>query len=154
MNLEIFSKRLKELMEMEGESNRSLSIKINVDRTCIRYWLNGVYYPKYPALIKLSTFFNVSVDYLVGLEDAMDSVPAFQLSQEMSAMEISENLRGKVTTYMKEKNLTYYAMSKALNIDQTTFTKWFQNVSIPEVGTLLKLSRVMKVSLYALLGGK
>ena len=47
-----FSKRLKDLMEMEGLSNRALSMKINVDRASIRLWLSGRFYPRYDALIR------------------------------------------------------------------------------------------------------
>ena len=68
-----FSKRLKDLMEMEGLSNRALSMKINVDRASIRLWLSGRFYPRYDALIKLAAFFNVSIDYLIGLENVTDN---------------------------------------------------------------------------------
>ena len=55
-----FSKRLKDLMEMEGLSNRALSMKINVGRASIRLWLSGRFYPRYDALIKLAAFFEVN----------------------------------------------------------------------------------------------
>ncbi len=153
MNLEIFSKRLKEQMEMEGESIRSLSIKIGVDRTSIRYWLKGIFFPKLEALIKLSAFFNVSIDYLVGLEENMDSADSFKECKEISLAAISEKFVKQLCAYMTEKNLTIYAMSKELDIDQKAFTKWLRNGSMPEVGTLLKLTRLMKVSMHTLLGG-
>lgn len=152
MNLEIFSKRLKELMEMEGESIRSLSIKMGVDRTSIRYWLKGIYFPKYDALIKLSAFFNVSVDYLVGLEENMDSAASFKDCEEISAAEISEKFVKKLGAYMTEKNLTIYAMSKELDIDQKAFTKWLRNGSMPSVVALIKLARLMHVPIHTLLG--
>ena len=152
MNLEIFSKRLKELMEMEGESIRSLSIKIDVDRTSIRYWLKGIYFPKYDALIKVSAFFNVSADYLVGLEENMDSAASFKGSKEISAAEISEKFVKQLSAYMTEKNLTIYAMSKELDIDQKAFTKWLRNGSMPSVAVLIKLARLMHVPLHTLLG--
>ena len=44
MYLEIFAKRLKDLMEMEAESNRSLSIKLKVERKSVRGWLNGEFF--------------------------------------------------------------------------------------------------------------
>lgn len=69
MYLEKFSKRLKELMELEGVSIRALSQKINVERKNIRLWLAGKFFPRYDALIKLSVFSGVRIDYLLGRDD-------------------------------------------------------------------------------------
>ena len=71
MYLEKFSKRLKELMELEGLSVRALSLKINVERRSIRLWLAGKFFPRYDALIKLSVFFGVRIDYLLGRDDTL-----------------------------------------------------------------------------------
>ena len=154
MYLEIFAKRLKDLMEIESESNRALSMKVGVDRKCIRGWLKGKFFPKYNALIKLSAHFKVSVDYLVGLEDVMDAVWCFKENREVSKTEISKNLIAILNAYMSEKQLTNYAMAKRLDIDQNAFKKWLKNGSIPEVITLIKLARLMSVSMYVLLGGE
>ena len=75
MYMQLFSNRLKDLMDLEGESNRSLSIKIGADRKSIRCWLSGKFFPKYDALIKLSIHFKVRVDYLIGLEEVLENEP-------------------------------------------------------------------------------
>lgn len=67
MYLEKFSKRLKELMELEGFSIRALSLKIKVERRSIQLWLAGKFFPRYDALIKLSIYFGVRIDYLLKL---------------------------------------------------------------------------------------
>ena len=154
MYLEIFAKRLKDLMEIETESSRVLSIKRGVDRKCIRGWLNGKFFPRYNALIKLSAHFKVSVDYLVGLEDVMGDAGSFQAHQARTKAEISENLVAILSEYMSERQLTNYAMAKKLDIDQKSLKKWFQNGSVPEVITLIKTSRLTSVSMYTLLGGE
>ncbi len=65
MRLEIFSKRLKELMDLEGCSIRALSNKIGSDRKSIRLWLSGAFYPRSEGMIKLSIYFKVTVDLLL-----------------------------------------------------------------------------------------
>lgn len=45
MYLDIFSARLKDLMELEGTSIRALSLKICADRKSIRHWLQGKHFP-------------------------------------------------------------------------------------------------------------
>lgn len=149
MYLDKFSKRLKELMELEGLSKRALSLRLHVDRKSIRLWLNGVYFPRYDALIKLSLYFKVWINYLVGIDDhignrfkdsgiELNAVPAY----------FCETLK----KYMQEKRLTKYAVAKKIRTDQKTLTKWLTQGSMPETATVIKIAQWMNVSLDELLG--
>ncbi len=153
MSLDEFSKRLKHLMELEGISNRALSIKINVDRASIRLWLGGKYYPRYDALIKLSVFFKVRIDSLVGLE-AMVEVEDPSPLEEGFREKAQHNFFEKVSGYMQENHLTKYALSKKIHIDQKAFTNWLTKGSMPETGMVIQLAKVMHVSIDELLGRK
>ena len=66
---EIFSNRLKELRMEAGISQRTLANAINVTQKAIDFWEKGINEPKLSCLIKLAQYFNVSIDYLAGLED-------------------------------------------------------------------------------------
>ncbi len=66
---EIFSNRLKELRMEAGISQRTLANAINATQKAIDFWEKGINEPKLSFLIKLAQFFNVSIDYLAGLED-------------------------------------------------------------------------------------
>ena len=66
---EIFSNRLKELRLEAGISQRTLANVINATQKAIDFWEKGINEPKLSFLIKLAQFFNVSIDYLAGLED-------------------------------------------------------------------------------------
>ena len=48
---------------------KQLSQKIDTTDATISNWENGVNEPKISYLIRLAKFFNVSSDYLLGLED-------------------------------------------------------------------------------------
>lgn len=85
MYLEKFSKRLKELMELEGFSIRALSLKIKVERRSIQLWLAGKFFPRYDALIKLSIYFGV--DYLLGLDDTLIELNRESIDFESSNFE-------------------------------------------------------------------
>lgn len=65
----VFSERLKELRIEKGVGQIELSKEINVSKGIISLWENGLREPKLSNLISLSQFFDVSIDYLVGLED-------------------------------------------------------------------------------------
>ncbi len=153
MGLDTFSTRLKDLMELEGISKRALSIKIGVDRASIRLWLSGNYYPRCDALIKLSSFFKVSIDALVGLEEAVEN--AYIVVDEENAIEKArESFCIAVKEYMQKKKWTKYAFAKALNIDQKAFANWFLKGSVPETATIIKVAQTMKISIEELLGRK
>lgn len=98
MYLEKFSKRLKELMELEGFSIRALSLKIKVERRSIQLWLAGKFFPRYDALIKLSIYFGVRIDYLLGLDDTL-----IELNRESIDFESSNFETVLIRIYPKEK---------------------------------------------------
>ena len=56
-------------MKEKGINQRQLSKNASIPTTTISGWLNADRLPDYNALIKLSMFFDVSADYLLGLED-------------------------------------------------------------------------------------
>ena len=151
MYMQLFSNRLKDLMELEGESNRSLSIKIGVDRKSIRCWLSGKFFPKYDALIKLSIHFKVRVDYLIGLEEVLENEPQAPNNATPIA-EVPQRFLSLMNNYMEEHHLTNYAMAKQLKMDQKAFTKWLKKGSMPETATLIKLVHATGISANTLLG--
>ena len=65
----MFKEILIDLMKEKQINQRQLSIQANIPTTTISGWLNAGRLPDYNALIKLRMFFNVTADYLLGLED-------------------------------------------------------------------------------------
>ena len=64
-----FAERLKELRIEKSVGQIELSKAINVSKGIISLWENNLREPKLSNLVALSTYFKVSIDYLVGLED-------------------------------------------------------------------------------------
>lgn len=64
-----FSIRLRELRTERKLSMKQLAQQINTTDGMISNWENGIHEPKITYLIRLAKFFNVSTDYLLGLED-------------------------------------------------------------------------------------
>ncbi|MBQ9113767.1 MAG: helix-turn-helix transcriptional regulator [Clostridia bacterium] len=65
----IFCEKLKELRIEKGIGQVELAKAVNVSKGIISLWENGLREPKLSNLISLAKFFEVSIDYLVGLED-------------------------------------------------------------------------------------
>jgi transcriptional regulator with XRE-family HTH domain len=61
--------RLKELREEKGLSSRELAKKLNVSDRAVQRWEKGERVPNADSVILLARFFDVSADYLLGLED-------------------------------------------------------------------------------------
>ncbi|MFQ6724083.1 MAG: helix-turn-helix domain-containing protein [Clostridia bacterium] len=64
-----FGIRLKELRKDKKLSMKQLSLKVGIADSCISRWENGQTIVNAEQLIVFSKFFNVSVDYLLGLRD-------------------------------------------------------------------------------------
>ncbi len=63
-----FKDNLKTLRIEANLGQVELAKKIGVSKGIISLWENGLREPNMSSLISISKFFNVSIDYLVGLE--------------------------------------------------------------------------------------
>lgn len=66
---ELFASRLKDLRNDKKIGQNELAILLNLSNASISYWENARQEPSASAIYKLANFFNVSTDYLLGLED-------------------------------------------------------------------------------------
>ncbi len=64
-----FSERLKELRTEKGLSLTQLSELTGISHTALVYWENDRRVPNANAVIVLAKFFEVTADYLLGLQD-------------------------------------------------------------------------------------
>ena len=65
----VFCERLKELRLDRKVGQVELAKSIGVSKGVISLWENGLREPTMSSLISLAEFFEVSIDYLVGLKD-------------------------------------------------------------------------------------
>ncbi|MBD5632097.1 MAG: helix-turn-helix transcriptional regulator [Clostridia bacterium] len=64
-----FAERLKELRQEKGLSIQSLAKEVKIGSSSLCRWENGQADVKGSQLIILAKFFEVSIDYLMGLEN-------------------------------------------------------------------------------------
>ena len=64
-----FGERLKDLRLEKNLSQDKLAKSVGLTHTAIGLWEQGKRSPNLDAVISLAKFFNVSLDYLAGLED-------------------------------------------------------------------------------------
>ena len=66
---EKFCIRLKELRQEKSISQKFLAKQIGVSQKAIDFWETGINEPKLTYIINLAIYFEVTTDYLLGLED-------------------------------------------------------------------------------------
>ena len=69
MNNNLFSQRIKKLRLQHSMTGEELGKIMGVSKVSVWQWENDINYPNNNLLIKLSKFFNVSIDYLLGQTD-------------------------------------------------------------------------------------
>lgn len=61
--------RIIELRKEMNLSQQNLAVAIGVSQKAIDFWEKGINEPKACYIVALASFFNVSTDYLLGVED-------------------------------------------------------------------------------------
>ncbi len=64
-----FGQKLKLLRKKRGLTERQLGECLNFSNQSVSFWENGEREPKLDTLIAIAKFFDVSVDYLLGISE-------------------------------------------------------------------------------------
>ena len=64
-----FYKRVKELREEKGLSQKEVAVLLNVSHQFVSSWERDRNRPCYEILVTVADFFDVTIDYLLGRED-------------------------------------------------------------------------------------
>lgn len=67
--MDIFTNRLNKLLQENKMTKYRLAKEINVSKQAVLFWCDGTNEPKISYLQKIALLFDVSADYLIGLED-------------------------------------------------------------------------------------
>lgn len=67
--LKIFGSRLKELRKDSGLKQADLATIFSVSKTTICQWETSKQEPSLEDIVKMSEFFNVSADFLLGIDE-------------------------------------------------------------------------------------
>lgn len=67
--MKVFAQRLRELRQSNGLSMKQLAKELDTTDAAISNWENEINEPKISYLKAIAVYFNVSTDYLLGLEN-------------------------------------------------------------------------------------
>lgn len=79
LNYETLWTNSKKLRKSRGLTQEQLSHKLNLSRSQIKNWETDRYQPDIDTLVIIASFFNVSVDALIGFTNEFDEEPLTEL---------------------------------------------------------------------------
>ncbi|MDD4431226.1 MAG: helix-turn-helix transcriptional regulator [Bacteroidales bacterium] len=133
--------RIKELISEKGIDVKTLAKNIGLNQNVVYRWLKHYTSIKLSNLIKLSDYFNCSIEYLSGRCDYEE------FFTPKNAPPFSESLR----QILKKKNITVYKILKDTIISSAAFHKWF-NGAEPQLDTLIILADYLGCTIDTLIG--
>lgn len=90
--MSIFTDRLEELMKTKSIKFNQLSESIGIGKNSFTYWKKNNNIPKGDILNKISEYFNVSVDYLLGISEIKTAPSDEQKEQLNELVKLSADL--------------------------------------------------------------
>ena len=137
-----FQERLTELIEDNNISRLKLAKEINSTSTTINGYFNKNYFPTLEIAIKISNYFNVSLDYLFGLSDKKENTNTNNKSFSKNFEFLVKNNKKSILNTMKEMNFT-----------DVNYYRWVSGL-IPKTNNLVTLAKYFDVSLDYLVGNE
>lgn len=90
--------RIFELMEKEHVTAKQLSAATGISQSNFTEWKKGRSNPKLDALVQISEFFNVSVEYLTGTEKDKNAI---DLKIQTEVKQLSDKQKADVLQYIE-----------------------------------------------------
>ena len=123
--LTIIEKRIKFLRERYGYSQREIAEVLGTDRSLIALWENGYANISLKQLIKLAYFYQVPIDYLLGIIDEVDSY-SYHFISDMNLI----NIGLKLKEIRKKANLTQEKFAQKIDTKRSS-------ISYYEIGKMM-----------------
>ena len=138
----IFGKRLKELRKDRGLSMKQLSIQVGISDSCISRWENGQTIVNGDQLIMFAKFFNVSTDYLLGLES--DKYPR--------RFRACPPFHEQLPILCEKLKTNKYQIQKKTGIAESAIYNWQNGTSSPNIETIIKIANAYGCSVDFVIG--
>lgn len=106
--MENLGDRIKQLRFQKNLTVEQLAKQIGVAKSAISFWENNINEPKANYISKLATVFNVSTDYLLGLEDDFGNkkTPSnIEIPESENIITISARGSGKKTVKLSDEQI-------------------------------------------------
>ena len=142
-NLSIFAERLNEFLLFINKDVVTLAQDMQISDTTLYALKRGENLPTARVLFKLLEHFNCSADYLLGLADDY---------ADKQYPKPTQNFGTRFANILKDCKVSQYTLTKKHNISGHLLYQWLHGQSVPSATNLIKLSRILQVSVDYLIG--
>lgn len=142
----MIGKQLKYLRELKRKSQQEVCSILNIEQSTLANYENDKRVPKIDILIKLAEYYNVSVDYLLGLKKSnSETNDCYNYFYEEG------DANWFIRKIAKEKEISYEDMLEKSCIEKTRLDALWYGNSQPVAEELIRIATVLDVSIDYLL---
>lgn len=142
----MIGKQLKYLRELKRKSQQEICSILNIEQSTLANYENDKRVPKIDILIKLAEYYNVSVDYLLGLKKSnSETNDCYNYFYEEGGA------NWFIRKIAKEKEISYEDMLEKSCIEKTRLDALWYGNSQPVAEELIRIATVLDVSIDYLL---
>ena len=135
-----FQERLDDLLREKSYNNLKLAHEIGVSHETISGYFNRNLYPELSIAKRMATFFNCSLDYLLGLSDKRKNGD----KNNLTVFKTVEKL-------IKDKKISIAKAMREMNISEYNYFRWKKGTK-PLTSMLIILAKYFDVSVDYLVG--
>lgn len=145
-----FGKRLKKLRSDKEITQLQLSEILDTAKSNISKYEADTIEPNISMLGKLAKYFNVSIDYLLGVTDVM--LPYGITSRSDEYHHLDETVGSSLNYWLSKTSYGYDEIAQMLGITEDLLNDYCSGTEPPPLNILVKLSEICEVSTDCLLG--
>lgn len=138
------SETFKELYQ-ESRFNKisDLAEDINISRTILYDIFNVNNLPNIKTLTKIANYFNVTLNFLLGLDDKNETLTG----------NLDEKFYNRLIKELERQHTSFYQMCKDLGFSENIKLRWKKG-NLPQTDILVKIAKYLSVSVDYLVGRK
>lgn len=129
--MDLRTKRLRDLFEKSGLTQSEVCNKTNINKGALSSYLSGRYFPKQKALEQLAAVFNVSIEYLMGMN--------------------TSHFKESLIEIRKARGFTQQVMANYLHITKENYAAYESGTAIPSTKTIIDIVAILDISYEELL---
>ena len=133
----VFAEILRDLIEEKGVSLRGLEAESGVTSSQYSKYLKGLM-PSVQVAIKIANFFEVSLDYLFGVEDRNYFGGEIILD--------AENFVSKYEEILRRARVSHYKLAKRTTMSESSLRRWRKG-HLPSMDALVIIAENLSVSI-------
>ncbi len=137
-----FQKRFNSILEDSDYTRNELAKLIPLSQSTLSNALTYGIIPSTKTLVKISDFFDISINFLLGKTDVED----FDKSSSPA------NFQSRFESLCSEKEVTHYKVASDCLFDKSNISRWISKGFLPELEILELLCDYFNVSIDYILG--